>query len=134
MTSLQLITPYKESALKFRRYMHQHPELSQQEFKTTELITKELQSAQIKILATGLKTGLIAMIGQGKTDDILVLRADIDALPVKEKTGLFFASVNEGICHSCGHDLHTTALLFAAKILKAYENSIPGRILFLFQP
>jgi amidohydrolase len=81
-----------------------------------------------------LKTGLVASIGQGQTDQCIALRADIDALPIQEQSGLPFASRNPGVGHCCGHDLHMTALLYAAKLLKKVEEEIPGRVLLIFQP
>lgn len=79
-----------------------------------------------------MKTGFVAKIGSGKP--VIALRADIDALPILEKTGLSYASQNDGIMHACGHDLHMTSLLGAAKLLKLRENEIKGTIKLIFQP
>ncbi|WP_279001860.1 M20 metallopeptidase family protein [Acidaminococcus fermentans] len=126
-------TEIKE-AVAFRRECHQYPELGYEETETTEKIRRKLQEWGIPILDTGLKTGLVASIGQGKEPQCIALRADIDALPIQEASGLPFASKKAGIAHCCGHDLHMTALLYAAKLLKKADNDITGRVLLIFQP
>ena len=123
-----------KEAIGFRRNLHQHPELGYEEVETTEKIRRKLQEWGVEILDTGLKTGLVASIGLGKTSQCIALRADIDALPIQEASGLPFASKKAGIAHCCGHDLHTTALLYAAKLLKGSEKDISGRVLLIFQP
>ncbi|MBP2621402.1 M20 peptidase aminoacylase family protein [Streptococcus panodentis] len=115
-----------------RHYLHQHPELSGQEFETTEFLRRYLQDLDIKILDSGLATGLIADIGSGRP--IVALRADIDALPILEKTGLPYASQNAGVMHACGHDFHQTSLLGAAELLKAMEDDLRGTVRLIFQP
>lgn len=129
------IDQYSEHAISLRRALHRSPELSLQEVETTALIRRELESCGIPILDTGLETGLIAEIrgkkpGPGKT---AAVRADIDALPVREETGLDFASEREGVCHACGHDLHVAALLLAARVLKEAEEEFSGTVRLLFQ-
>ncbi|QWU17211.1 amidohydrolase [Paenibacillus sophorae] len=116
-----------------RRNLHQEPELSYEEFKTTEKLRKWLTDANIRILNLPLKTGLIAEIGQG-TGPIVAIRCDIDALPIEEQTGLPFASEVPGKMHACGHDFHTAVILGAAYLLKAREAELPGRVRVLFQP
>lgn len=116
-----------------RRYIHQHPELSGNEYQTTEYIKDFLQKREITILDSGLETGLIAEIGQNNGKNI-GLRADIDALPILEKTQLPYKSVNEGVMHACGHDLHTTSLLGAAALLKQHETELAGKVHLIFQP
>lgn len=115
-----------------RHHIHQHPELSGEEFKTTALIQDYLENLGIHILETGLTTGLVAQIGQGQP--VIALRADIDALPILENTGLAYASQNYGVMHACGHDLHQTSLLGAAKLLKNQESSLNGTVKLIFQP
>ncbi|GMA08165.1 hydrolase [Tetragenococcus halophilus subsp. flandriensis] len=116
-----------------RRHIHQHPELSGQEYQTTAYIRNFLEERNIKILESKLDTGLIAEIG--KSDGkIIGLRADIDALPISEKTQLSYKSINEGVMHACGHDLHTTSLLGAAELLKQHEENLPGKVRLIFQP
>lgn len=114
-----------------RHQIHQNPELSGQEFRTTAFIKNYLADLGITILDTGLRTGLVAQIGQGQP--VVALRADIDALPILENTGLAFASQNHGVMHACGHDLHQTSLLGAAKILKSREAELHGTVKLVFQ-
>jgi amidohydrolase len=134
MTKFLLTSDEIQEAIAFRRQRHEQPELGFAEFKTTEALRQKLQSWGVEILDTNLKTGLVASIGQGKTDQCIALRADIDALPIQEQSGLPFASQNPGVGHCCGHDFHMTALLYAAKLLKDVEEEIPGRVLLIFQP
>ncbi|MDN6244540.1 MAG: amidohydrolase, partial [Tetragenococcus koreensis] len=116
-----------------RRHIHQHPELSKQEYQTTAFIRNFLEERNIRILESNLETGLIAEIGE-KEGKIIGLRADIDALPITEKTQLSYKSINEGVMHACGHDLHTTSLLGAAELLKQHEKELPGKVRLIFQP
>ena len=120
-----------EKLREIRHYLHQHPEISENEFETTAFIKKHLKDLGIEPLDYPLKTGVIAEIGSGQP--IIALRADIDALPIIEKTGLAYASKN-GAMHACGHDFHQTSLLGAAQILKEREAEIKGTIRLIFQP
>src|SRR5476649_143923 len=115
-----------------RRELHQHPELSNQEFQTTQKITRWLNDAQIRILPLGLKTGVVAEIGSGAGPTI-ALRADIDALPIQEQTDQPFRSRNDGVMHACGHDIHTSIMLGAALLLKQREGKLAGNVRVLFQ-
>ena len=123
---------FYDTLVKTRHYLHQHPELSGQEYETTAFLSRYLQDLGIKILDSGLETGLIAEIGQG--EPVIALRADIDALPIIEQTGLPYASQNPGVMHACGHDFHQTSLLGAAELLKAMEEDLQGTIRLIFQP
>ena len=114
-----------------RRHIHQNPELSFKEFLTAEFIRDNLRKTGIDY-KTIAETGTVALIGKG--DKCVALRADIDALPIQEETGLEFASKNSGIMHACGHDMHSTMLLGAAKILKSMENELKGTVKIIFQP
>lgn len=116
-----------------RRELHREPELSNEEFKTTAKLREWLAQAFIRILDLPLRTGLIAEIGSGK-GPIVVIRCDIDGLPIEEKTGLPFASAIPGKMHGCGHDFHTAVILGAAYVLKARESELPGTVRVLFQP
>lgn len=130
------IEEYAFHALELRRMIHRNPELSGKEFETTALIRKELEAYGIPIRDSGLETGLIADLcgkKKGKARTIAV-RADMDALPVPEKTGEVFASCREGVSHACGHDLHTASLLLSARVLKDMEQEFSGCVRFLFQP
>ncbi|OAB46697.1 amidohydrolase [Paenibacillus glacialis] len=119
--------------IEVRRNLHQEPELSNEEYKTTAKIREWLTEANIRILDVPLATGLIAEIGSGE-GPIVAIRCDIDALPIKEQTNLPFASEIDGKMHACGHDFHTAAILGAAYLLKAREAELTGTVRVLFQP
>ncbi|MFF3039284.1 MULTISPECIES: amidohydrolase [Arthrobacter] len=127
------VAPILGELIDFRRDLHSHPELSHKEFRTTDRIVEALEAAglQPKRLEN---TGAYVDIGDGPIG--LALRADIDALPVLEETALPYASVNTGIAHACGHDIHTTVMLGAARVLAKLdaEGSLGGRIRVIFQP
>ena len=123
---------FEQQLIRWRRELHQNPELSLQEEATTGRIRDWLSSASIAPLPLALGTGAVAEVGQGET--IVALRADIDALPIEEATGLEYRSQNAGVMHACGHDIHTSVILGAALLLKAREASLPGRVRLLFQP
>ncbi|MDP4155545.1 MAG: amidohydrolase [Bacillota bacterium] len=120
--------------ISIRRHLHRHPELSNQEFETTQFIKTWLQEMNIPIRETELATGVFADIEGRKPGPIVALRADIDALPIEEKTGLSFASKYKGIMHACGHDFHTAALIGAAYLLKSKQSELRGTVRLLFQP
>jgi amidohydrolase len=117
--------------LAWRRHIHAHPELSRHEYATTELVVKLLRSAGLapSVLPGG--TGVICDVGEG--DRCVALRADMDALPLTEATGLSFSSTVDGVAHMCGHDAHTAILLGAAGAL-ASAPELPGRVRLIFQP
>lgn len=117
--------------ISIRRTIHKNPEIGFELDNTLKLVADTLCSYGYSPKNVG-KAGITAVAGNGKGKTIL-LRADMDALPMKENTGLSFAS-NNGYMHACGHDIHTTALLGAAKILKEKENEINGTVKFMFQP
>lgn len=117
--------------IKWRRDLHQIPETDLEFPKTVEYISKRLDEMNVEYKVFPEVSVIIAQIGKG--DKCFLLRNDMDALPVEEETGLEFASKN-GCMHGCGHDLHATILLGAAKILKAYEEELPGVVKLLFQP
>ncbi|MFF2676638.1 amidohydrolase [Arthrobacter koreensis] len=127
------VAPILGELIDFRRDLHSHPELSHKEFRTTDRIVETLEAAglQPKRLEN---TGAYVDIGDGPIG--LALRADIDALPVLEETSLPYASVNTGIAHACGHDIHTTVMMGAARVLAKLdaEGSLGGRIRVIFQP
>lgn len=119
--------------LAFRHDMHRFPELSNQEVKTTEKIRAALTNAGIRVLDLPLKTGLVAEVGGQQPGSLIVLRSDIDALPIEEESGVAFTSENKGVMHACGHDFHTSAALGAAVLLKQQEATLKGRVRILFQ-
>ncbi|HZG80221.1 MAG TPA: amidohydrolase, partial [Brevibacillus sp.] len=120
--------------VEYRRHLHQYPELSGEERKTTAKLQEWLAEAGIQTVDYGLATGVIADIGEGNNGPIIALRADIDALPIQEETGLPYASRNQGKMHACGHDFHTAALLGAAILLKNKESELQGKVRLIFQP
>src|SRR4051794_8165934 len=111
-----------------RRHLHAHPELAFAEFETTSFLEQRLRGLNPRRLPTG--TGLVVEIGSG--DPVVVLRADIDALPINDLKDLPYASTKEGLAHACGHDVHTTVVLGVALAL-AELGGLPGRVRCVFQ-
>ena len=134
MTLLEKVEQNKEDLLNIRHQIHRHPETAFEEIETTKLIKKVLDDAGIENQPNGDSTGVIGLIHGAKEGPVLAIRADIDALPIKENTGLPFSSEVSGKCHACGHDLHTTVLIGAARLLKEYQNDLCGTIKLIFQP
>lgn len=131
----ELASQYYDEIIACRRHLHQHPELSQEEFKTMEFVAERLRSYGIQPTTGVAKTGVVATIeGRNPQAYCVALRADYDALPLEECTGLPFASENKGVMHACGHDMHTSSLLGAAKILSQLRNEFEGSIMLIFQP
>lgn len=125
----------KAYVIEKRRYIHQHPELSNQEFATSKLVKEELDKMGIENeIVSEKNTGVIGIIHGKNPGKTIALRADMDALPVYEKTNLEFASTNDGVMHACGHDAHTAMLLGAAKILNEIKDDFDGTIYLIFQP
>jgi amidohydrolase len=122
---------YESSIISMRRALHKNPELSFQEHETCAFIQQRLMELgiQSRVLAG---TGVVAHVGTGER--CVALRADIDALPIQEESGVEFASQKQGLMHACGHDAHTAMLLGAAKILKEREHSLGGVVKLIFQP
>jgi len=117
-----------------RRYLHTHPELSFQEYNTAGYIKRQLDKIGIpwKSLAT---TGIVGIIeGEKKSEKVIALRADIDALPITESNTCDYASISNGVMHACGHDAHTASLLGASKILHALKDKFGGTVKLIFQP
>ncbi|MCL4869352.1 MAG: amidohydrolase [Anaerolineae bacterium] len=126
----------QEELIRLRRDIHAYPELGFQEVRTAALVADTLQEIGGITIRTGVgKTGVIGEIGSGD-GPVIAIRADMDALPIQEKTGLVYASQNDGVMHACGHDAHTAMLLGAAHLLKQSmaEEEWRGRVRFLFQP
>ena len=126
----------------WRRDIHENPELGNQEVRTAALIAKELRALGIEVRENVGKTGVVGVLKGGKPGKVVALRADMDALPVEEKTGLPFASkvkaTWEGrsvpVMHACGHDTHVAMLLGAATVLAGMKQDIQGTVVFIFQP
>jgi amidohydrolase len=117
-----------------RRHLHKHPELSFKEFETSAFIKNRLDEIGI-LWQTMANTGIVAMIkGDQPSEQVIALRADIDALPIKETNEVAYISANNGIMHACGHDVHTSSLLGTAEILQAVKNKFGGTVKLIFQP
>ena len=117
-----------------RHHLHAHPELSYKEFETSKFVQQKLTEFGIpfEIKAT---TGVVGLIeGKNPSTRIVALRADMDALPIKEENDVSYKSQNEGVMHACGHDVHTSVLLGASKILNELKNEFEGTIKLIFQP
>ena len=124
----------KSYLIETRREFHQNPELSLKEFRTASRIEEELTKFGIKHSRVG-ETGVLGILkGDKPSDKVLLLRADIDALPINEVGAVEYISKNLGVMHACGHDAHTTCLLAAAKILSEKKSEIAGEVRFVFQP
>ncbi|HRG24118.1 MAG TPA: M20 family metallopeptidase [Chitinophagaceae bacterium] len=129
-----LAQKYAQEFIEVRHHLHAHPELSYQEYETSKFVQQRLTDLGIpfEVKAT---TGVVGLI-RGKNPDsrIIALRADMDALPINEENDIPYKSKNEGVMHACGHDVHTTCLLGAAKILKELSHEWEGTIKLIFQP
>ena len=131
-----LAEQYESYIIEQRRWFHAHPELSWEEFGTTDHIQQELEKMGLEVHRFDGRPGCTAMIYGGKAAPgakTVALRADIDALPVEEKTGLPFTSQNPGVMHACGHDNHMAMLLGAARILCDLKDELAGNVKLLFQ-
>jgi amidohydrolase len=130
----QLAKQYAPETIEIRRHLHAHPELSYKEFQTSAFVQEKLKGLGIpfEIKAT---TGVVGLI-KGKNPDkrIIALRADMDALPIREENTVAYKSQNEGIMHACGHDAHTSILLGASKILQELKSEWEGTVKLIFQP
>lgn len=121
--------------IEIRRHLHSHPELSGQEYQTAAYVSGVLSSCGLQVQEFVGKTGAVAeLTGQGTDPRLIAIRADMDALPIQERTGLEYASKHLGIMHACGHDVHTTVGLGTAMVLSQLSDDLPGNIRFLFQP
>ena len=137
-----LINENLYETIELRHWFHQNAELSNREFKTAARIADELKKIGYEPMTGIAKTGVVAILNPGKPGPVVGLRADIDALPVKERADIPWASKMKGVyngeevpvMHACGHDMHTAILLAAAKILYDIKDEIPGQVKFIFQP
>lgn len=125
---------YGPDLIAIRQHLHANPELSYKEFQTSAFVQKQLDIYGIPYEVKAV-TGVIGLI-KGKNPDkrIIALRGDMDALPIREENNVSYKSLNEGVMHACGHDVHTTCLLGAARILNALKNEWEGTIKLIFQP
>ncbi|MCP4692616.1 MAG: amidohydrolase, partial [Desulfobacterales bacterium] len=131
---LSLARRIHKTQIKWRRHMHKYPEVSDQEYETTTFLRKEAKGLGLKLLPLNMATGVLAEIKGSRPGPTVAIRADIDALPVLEQTGLPFASKNKGRMHACGHDAHTAIALGTAAVLMNMRDHLQGNVRFLFQP
>jgi len=136
------IASIESKVIEWRRDIHQHPELSNREFKTAEKIAAHLKSLGIEVQTGVAKTGVVGILKGDHPGKVVALRADIDALPVTERNDLPFKSevkttfldTETGVMHACGHDTHTAILMGVAEVLSKHKDQIHGTIKFIFQP
>ena len=127
----KLAEKYKEQVIAWRREFHENPELSWEEIRTAERVREELVKMNIEVKGVA-KTGVLGILKGDKPGKTVALRADMDALPIKEANDISYKSKNEGVMHACGHDGHTAMLLGAAKILSLMKDEVEGTIIFIF--
>ncbi len=135
-------TAIQNQLTEWRRYLHQHPEPGNREFKTAAYIVDQLKGLGLEIKTGIAKTGVVAILKGNKPGPVIALRADMDALPVKERVNIPYASTDSGVyaglkipvMHACGHDAHVAMLMGTAKVLSSMKNDIAGTIKFIFQP
>ncbi len=130
----ELIQKYLPQVLEHRRHIHAHPELTGQEKETAAYIAQVLRDMGLKPVENVGGYGVVALIEGKNPGKVVGLRADIDALPLTECTGLPFASQNPGVAHSCGHDTHAAMLLGAAYVLNELRDQFDGTVKLIFQP
>jgi amidohydrolase len=132
----------EERVIAWRRDFHEFPELSNREFRTSKIVAEHLRSLGIEVQTEIAHTGVVGVLRGAKAEPVVALRADMDGLPIVERTGLPFASKVKseylgrevGVMHACGHDAHVAILMGAAEILASVKDEIPGTVKFIFQP
>ena len=120
--------------IKLRRHLHQYPEVSMEEYLTTETLTKALQKLGVRFCPVQTPTGLLVELTGHKPGRTVAVRTDIDALPISEQTGLPFASKNTGCMHACGHDMHMATVWGTVAVLSRLRDRFEGTVRFVFQP
>ena len=132
----------EEQVIGWRRHIHEHPELSNRERQTAELVAAHLEDLGLEVTRGVAHTGVVGLLRGAKESPVVALRADMDALPVVERTGLPYASKVKstyngqevGVMHACGHDTHVAILMGAATVLSGLREQLPGAVKFIFQP
>ena len=138
----KLTAAVEPELIQWRRYLHQNPELSNRETETAKYVAERLRSFGLEPQTGVAKTGVVALLRGGRPGPVVALRADMDGLPVREETGLPFASQatgeyegnKTGVMHACGHDTHIAILLATARVLSQMKDRLPGTVKFIFQP
>ncbi len=128
------ISAIEKEVIILRRDFHQHPEIGLKEIRTSGVIAEYLGKAGLAVKTGVGQTGVVGLLQGAKPGKTLMIRADMDALPIQEENQVPYRSENDGVMHACGHDGHMAILLGAAKILKAHRGEISGNIKFVFQP
>jgi amidohydrolase len=128
------IEKFKSEIIKIRRFIHMNPELGNREVETAKLIAARLQPLGFEVRTGVAKTGIVAVLHGGQPGPVVAVRADMDALPIQEATGLPYKSLNPGVMHACGHDVHSAVVLGTAMVLHALKADLKGTVVFLFQP
>jgi amidohydrolase len=135
-------TSIESKVIEWRRDFHKYPELGNQEFRTAKVIAKHLRSLGMEVTENVAVTGVVGVLKGGKPGPMVALRADMDALPVTERTDLLFKSVNTatyngqetGVMHACGHDSHMAILMGVAEVMASMKDQLKGSVKFIFQP
>ncbi|TVR42952.1 MAG: amidohydrolase [Bacteroidia bacterium] len=138
----RLTEEIEREAIDWRRDFHQHPELSNREYRTAGIVAEHLRSLGMEVQTGVAKTGVVGLLRGPENGPVVALRADMDALPITEETGLPFASTvtatfqgqEVGVMHACGHDVHTSSLMGVASVLAEIRDKLPGSVKFIFQP
>jgi len=128
--------------IEWRRHFHQHPELSNREFKTAEMVAAHLKKLGMQVQTQVAHTGVVGILKGGKSGPVVALRADMDGLPVTERVDITFASkvrstynnLDVGVMHACGHDTHVAILMAVAEVLTELKDDLHGTVKFIFQP
>ena len=127
------IAALSEETIAIRRDIHAHPELGFRDFRTSGIVEEQLKACGLRVRRCA-GTGVIGVLEGGKPGKVVMLRSDLDALPITEENELPYCSQNPGVMHACGHDCHVAIQVQAAKILSKYRDELPGTVVFLFQP
>jgi amidohydrolase len=131
----KLVENYFSEIVSIRRHLHKHPELSFKEYKTSKYIKSILEAWNIEYTDDYVETGILAIVkGKNPDKNCIAIRADFDALPIQEENDVEYASVNNNVMHACGHDVHTSSMLGALKIITELKDSFEGTLKFIFQP
>lgn len=130
----QAVAAHTDALIALRRDLHRHPELGYKEFRTAQIAEDTLRDIGCEQIRRYTGTGVAGVLKGGKPGPVLMLRADMDALPVTEETGLAYGSETPGVMHACGHDAHAAIVLTAARILSSMKDRLAGSIKFVFEP
>jgi len=128
------IEKFRTEVVKIRRFIHMNPELGNREFETSRLVAAKLETLGLEVRTGVARTGVVALLRGTRPGTTVAVRADMDALPIQEATGLPFKSLNPGVMHACGHDVHTSVVLGTAMVLSALKDKLRGSVSFIFQP